>query len=598
MKIGIEIHQQLDTKKLFCPCESRIREQPPDHRIQRKQRAVLSEMGQLDPAARAEMKRDRTFTYEGYSDLCLVELDEEPPHPMDREALEIGLQVALLLNARPVEEIHVMRKTVVDGSNTSGFQRTSLIATDGYIETKEGKIGIPSICLEEDAARIIGVKDVEAVYRLDRLGIPLIEIATSPDMKTPEQAMEVAGAIGNVLRSVKIKRGLGTIRQDLNVSIPGSERTEIKGVQKLESIPEIIANEGKRQGSLLEIKEELRERKATVEGKIEDMAKAFEQTDSKMAGKLLKQGAIYGARLKGFAGLLKKEVNENRRFGTELSEYAKARGAGGLFHSDELPNYGIGEAEVERVKKRLGTGKEDAFILVGGPKDKAKKALKDAIERAQTAIERVPGETRKALEDGTSQYMRPIPGAARMYPETDIPPIKAFKVKKPELIDARIERLSKGHNIPRESVKELLDTGRLQAFENAVKIGVNRTLASVTLTEQMSALSREGLEIDKITDRDIEELFKAFAKGRFAKEAIPEMLKSLYKGKSLDEAVKEGGLEKKIDLGTIVAKVFAEKPGLVEQKAFKPLMGIVMQKTRGRIDGKKVAEEVKKRLEK
>lgn len=599
MKIGIEIHQQLDTKKLFCPCESRIIDQTPEYAIRRKQRAVLSEMGKFDPAAMAEMKKDKTFNYEGYKSLCLVELDEEPPHPLNKEALEVSAQAAMLLNAKMAEEIHVMRKTVVDGSNTSGFQRTALIATDGYVETKEGKIRIPSICLEEDAARIIEKKDNETTYRLDRLGIPLIEIATSPDIKTPEQAREVAAAIGRILRSVKIKRGLGTIRQDLNVSIEGAERTEIKGVQELDLIPNIVENEAGRQKALLEIKETLGKRKARANAEPLDVTELFKDTQSKIAKKLAQEGAIYAARLEGFAGLLGKEVNPNRRFGTELSEYAKSQGTSGLFHSDELPNYGISAEEVGKVKELLKVKENDGFILIGGPKEKAKKAMDAVIKRAAEATEKVPSETRRALEDGTSSFMRPLPGPARMYPETDIPPVPAPEgIKMPEMIDERIRRIAKKHAIPEDAVKEMLDTGRLGAFEAAVKMGVNNTVAYTTLTAQMSAISREGAKVERLNEEIITTMFAALSKGAFAKEALPDILKSLAQGKTIEQAMNEKGLGGETDLDGIIDEVFREKPELVQQKAFKPLMGIVMQKARGKIDGQKVAQALQKRLEK
>ena len=597
MKIGIEIHQQLDTKKLFCPCESRVTDQAPDYTIRRKQRAVLSEMGKFDPAAMAEMKKDRTFSYESYDRLCLVELDEEPPHPLNKEALGIAAQAAMLMGAKIAEEIHVMRKTVVDGSNTSGFQRTALIATDGHVDTKEGKIRIPSICLEEDAARIIEKKDTETTYRLDRLGIPLIEIATSPDIKTPEQAREVAAAIGRILRSVKIKRGLGTIRQDLNVSIEGSERTEIKGVQDLALIPKIVENEAGRQKALLEIKETLGKRKAKANAEPLDVTELFKDTQSKIAKKLAHEGAIYAAKLEGFAGLLGTEVNPSRRFGTELSEYAKSQGTSGLFHSDELPNYGISEEEVGKIKELLKVEEKDAFILIGGPKDKAKKAMDTVMKRAAEAAEKVPSETRRALEDGTSSFMRPLPGPARMYPETDIPPVPAPEgIKKPEMIDERIKRIAKKHAIPEDAVKELLDTGRLGIFEAAVDMGVNNTVAYTTLTAQMSATAREGVKIEKLSDETLTTMFAALSKGVFAKEAIPDMLKSLSQGKTIEQAMNEKGLGGETDIEAIIDEVFREKPELVQQKAFKPLMGIVMQKARGRIDGQKVAQALQKRL--
>ncbi len=257
LKVGLEIHQQLNTEKLFCNCPSLLRKDEPDFTIKRKLHAVAGEQGEIDEAVLHQVSLDKNFIYQGFSTTCLVELDEEPPHQINKEALKIALQVGILLNAKFFPLTQIMRKTVIDGSNTSGFQRTVLIARDGFVDTKYGRVGISSICLEEDAARIIHIGDKEVVYRLDRLGIPLIEIATVPDIKNPQQAREVALFIGNVLRSCKVKRGLGTIRQDVNVSIKKGARVEIKGVQDLDLILKSVELEAKRQLKLVNEKKKV-----------------------------------------------------------------------------------------------------------------------------------------------------------------------------------------------------------------------------------------------------------------------------------------------------------------------------------------------------
>ena len=208
LKSGLEIHQQLDTSKLFCNCPSLLRKDEPSFKVKRKLHAVAGEFGQVDVAVSHEMEKGKEFLYQGYDTNCLVELDEEPPHQINQEALEIALQIAILLNCKIIPITQIMRKTVLDGSNTSGFQRTVLIARDGWLETNFGKVGIDTICLEEDSARIIDKSEKISIYRLDRLGIPLVEIATAPDIKSPEQAKETALLIGDILRSCKVKRGI------------------------------------------------------------------------------------------------------------------------------------------------------------------------------------------------------------------------------------------------------------------------------------------------------------------------------------------------------------------------------------------------------
>jgi len=253
-KCGLEIHQQLDTKKLFCDCPSLLRKDEPDFEIKRKLHVVAGESGEVDIAAKHEAGLGKEFIYQGYDTTCLVELDEEPPHQINKESLKIALQIALLLHAKIIPVTQIMRKTVIDGSNTSGFQRTVLIAKDGYVDTEQGKVRIENICLEEDAARIVERSKEKVIYKLDRLGIPLVEITTFPDIKNPEQAKEVALKIGNILRSCKVKRGIGTIRQDVNLSIQGHPRVELKGVQDMRIFVKTVENEIERQKRNIEIK--------------------------------------------------------------------------------------------------------------------------------------------------------------------------------------------------------------------------------------------------------------------------------------------------------------------------------------------------------
>ncbi len=260
-KCGVEIHQQLSTKKLFCQGPSLIHD-PSEYDIffERKLRAAAGESGKVDQAAAFEAKKNRVFKYEGCSSsACLVELDEEPPHPVNQEALHTAVQIAKLLNATLVDEVQFMRKTVVDGSNVSGFQRTALIAFDGSLATSKGPVKIATICLEEEAAKKIGIGDGFVKYRLDRLGVPLIEIATDASIKDPMHCVEVASLLGMVLRSTStVRRGIGSIRQDVNLSIKGSSRVELKGFQEIRMMEKVIDQELVRLKSLKEHKAEVR----------------------------------------------------------------------------------------------------------------------------------------------------------------------------------------------------------------------------------------------------------------------------------------------------------------------------------------------------
>jgi glutamyl-tRNA(Gln) amidotransferase subunit E len=431
LKVGLEIHQQLDTKaKLFCQCKPELFKEPPEITFLRRLRPTQSELGQIDPAAYFEFQKGIKILYEANSETsCLVEMDEEPPHPLNMEAVEIALTVALMLNAKPVEEIHVMRKTVIDGSNTTGFQRTCVIALNGKIKIANKTVPIQHISLEEDAARKMGEEEGNIIrYRIDRLGIPLIEIATAPVINTPKEAGEVALAIGKILRATgKVKRGLGTIRQDLNISIPNGALTEIKGVQELELLPLVVEYEVQRQLNLIKISQELKAIGAKEEELKEeyyDVTEVFKQTKCKVIQKALnKNQKVLAIKLPKFKNFLKRELIPNLRLGTEMADRAKFWGrVGGIFHTDELPAYGITTQEIEELKIAVRASEEDAIVFVADNPENAKEALKAVLERAKETLKGVPEETRAANPDGTTRYMRPRPGAARMYPETDIPP--------------------------------------------------------------------------------------------------------------------------------------------------------------------------------
>ncbi|MGB9708018.1 MAG: Glu-tRNA(Gln) amidotransferase subunit GatE [Candidatus Pacearchaeota archaeon] len=470
LRAGIEIHQQLDSHKLFCECPSILRQDEPDIIVKRHLYAPAGEIGRVDIAAAYEQSKKKTYIYEAYSDTtCLVELDEEPPHPINPEALKVALQISSLLNAKPLNVTQVMRKTVVDGSNTSGFQRTLLLATNGYVEVNRKKIRIASICLEEDAARIIKQSENETVFRLDRLGIPLVEIATTPDIASPEEAKQVALKLGEILRSCKVKRGIGTIRQDVNMSISNGARVEIKGVQE----PWLIAK--------------------TIETEIERQLK------------------------------LKKE------------------------------------------KKKI-----------------------------------VP-EVRKAEPDGTTTFLRPLPGASRMYPETDLPLVKIPKEMIEEIKrslprlkhEIRAELEEKMHS---ELASALLKENKLEDYKVLIKIySKPGTIAKMLTILPKEIASHEKIDIDKVNKKlnlDVLEIIAENLKqGKIDESNIKEIMAKIVKGTSIGEALKI----EKVEISEIeseIKKLIKEKPGL----SVNAYMGLIMQKYKGKIDAAKVIEIIKKEM--
>ena len=594
-----------------------MRTDEPDVRVVRKLRPTQSEIGEIDKAALFEFEKRKTIIYEAYEDTnCLVELDEEPPHELNREALEIALQVALLLGSTPVDEVHVMRKVVIDGSTPFGFQRTCVVAIGGSINVGGKTIPIQHVGLEEDAARKVG-EDVETVYyRLDRLGIPLIEVATAPVIEDPEEARRVALAIGRIMRATgKVKRGLGTVRQDLNISIRGGAITEVKGVQDLDLIPKVIENEVLRQLKLLELREELKKRGLSADElrpEIVDATPIFAKTACKVIKKALKAGGIVLAlRLPKLGGLLAKEIMPGHRFGKELSDIASAwSGLRGLFHTDEMPAYGITNDEVEALKMLVSAGPQDAVVFVAGEQERCRKALTAVLERVKEALIGVPRETRMALPDGKTRFMRPRPGAARMYPETDVPPvklsqdyIKALMTRLPKTPEQIVEHLVGQYGLNEKLAWQIVDAERVEFFERAAReTGVPATVIATTLTETLKSLRREGLDVDALSDEQLLELFHMIGRGETFKEAIPDVLRWLCKNKggSPREALEALGLRPLSDeeLIVIIEEVMRSSPKLVREghKAFGKLMGLVMKRVRGRADPAKVSALLKEAL--
>ncbi|MDD1676385.1 MAG: Glu-tRNA(Gln) amidotransferase subunit GatE, partial [Methanomicrobiales archaeon] len=450
---GLEIHQQLDTdEKLFCRCPTLLRETG-EHSGEffRYLRATESELGEIDRAAREEMMVTRKFRYFTYDTTCLVENDEEPPASLNREALNLALVVARLFSMTPVPQVHTMRKLVIDGSNTSGFQRTALIAVGGTLPNGGA---IETICLEEEAAQRVD----DEIFSLDRLGIPLVEITTSPCMHSPEEVQEMAEYMGMVLRSTgKVKRGLGTIRQDINISIPGGARVEIKGVQELDLIAEVVRREMQRQQNLIAIRKDLTSRGAFVDPEVREVTHLFTGTQSSV---LRKAPVILCVLMRGFAGYIGREIQPDRRLGSELADYAKRCGVGGIFHTDELPAYGITADEVTQLREFIGGNINDSLVLVAGNAEKAECAARQVIRRAEMALTGVPEETRRLLEEGSTAYMRPLPGAARMYPETDVVPVlidgDAYEaIILPELLTRRAERFVREFGIDEDLARQV-----------------------------------------------------------------------------------------------------------------------------------------------
>lgn len=614
LMMGLEIHQQLDSQtKLFCRCPNSLTDKQPEGRLERRLRPTQSELGEIDRAAYEESQRNLQFIYETYNHhTCLVEADEEPPAPLNQEAVDISIILACLMNMKVVDEFHTMRKQVIDGSNTSGFQRTGILATDGYVETKYGNVTIETLGLEEDAARRIGEEDGRIRFRLDRLGIPLAEITTSPDMHHPLQVKAVAYQLGQILRSTRVKRGLGTIRQDLNISIRDGARIEVKGVQDLDLMPTIVENEVERQLNLIEIAKILDDRDAEVEEEIHDVTELLENSESKVVQSTLSEedSAVLAIILRGFDGLIGREVQPGRRLGTEFSEHGKKMGVKGLFHTDELPAYGITPEEVDTVKSELKLGENDAFILVSGNRIKAKNALKEVIKRANQSLVGVPEETRRAMDDGNTEYLRPLPTASRMYVETDIPTeiIDKQRVEKiasnlPELPVVKKERIKESYGLSEDLAEQLVQENNADLFEEVQKElpGMESVKIASDIAYTIKDLRRDGFDIDKLNKDVLVEIFSLVDNNVIAAAETEVVLKDACNGIKAEDSVKKNNLEKLSDevIEEGIKEIIKENESMILERkmgAMGPLMGKAMAKFKGKADGKTVSSIIQKEI--
>ena len=619
LKVGLEIHQQLDTnKKLFCNCTP-IESDEYSSKFQRKLRAVKSELGEYDPAALFEKSKSKTIMYYvNPQNSCLVEKDEEPPHNLDKDAKELALIISSSLKSNIFSEIYPMRKTVIDGSNTTGFQRTMLISQGGFIEIDGEKIGVQSICLEEDAAKLLGDKGSIREYSLDRLGTPLVEIALDPVEGKPSKIKKIALSLGKLLRSTKkVTRGIGSIRQDVNISVKdGGAVVEVKGVQQLDQLEKIIEFEAKRQYGMVKIAEKLQN--SNFEGVSKDGI--FEITDdwkncqSKIILDALKDNSLIKAiKIQNFAGMFGYSPFEGIRLGKEIGQIVKFYGIGGVFHSDELPNYGIEQNDILIVKNLLKISENDAFVIIAAPSSKIDFAIESIINRINQAIKGVPAETRLATPNGETVFLRPRPGASRMYPETDIPPIlvtknelEAAENNIPKPWDESLVEIQKKYDLNEQLAEQIFDSQYIDLFEKIVeKTSVNPTFIASILCSSITNLERSGLNSKLLKNEEILKSFEFLKSGKITKESINIIFENIMakKSRTVEEAIKNTSIETidEVKLEQIIEKIIDENKGIIhnqKERAIGPLMGIAMKELRGNAPGNMVNNLLLKNIKK
>ena len=615
LKVGLEIHQQLNTnKKLFCKCKP-IESDEYTEKFSRRLRTAKSELGELDPAALFEKTKSKRINYYANSQSsCLVEKDEEPPHDLDYDAKKISLLISSTLESKIFSEIHVMRKTVIDGSNTSGFQRTMLISQGGSLEVNGKNIGVQAICLEEDAAKLLKDEQNQRNYSLDRLGVPLVEIALEPVSAKPSEVKEIALTLGRLLRATKmVKRGIGSIRQDVNISVMNSGVVEVKGVQQLDQLEKIIGYEAKRQHGLILIAEKLKKLSITISNEdVFDITEVLKDCESKIIQNALKTKAkIKAIRVRNFSGMLGFEPYAGIRLGKEIGQLVRFFGIGGVFHSDELPNYGITDSDVDKVKKYLKLTDADSFLIISSEDSKLDYAIDSIIKRIQVATNGVPAETRATTQDGETIFLRPRPGASRMYPETDIPSIsvlpeeiKLARENIPKSWNDSIAEIQQKYDLNSQLSEQIFDSEYMDLFEKICENKKNSPnfIASI-LCSTITNLQRKGFDAILLKPEHVIESFELLASDKIPKESLEIIFESIMSGKSENVSIAMQNTDvssmHEDELNEILDKIIQNNIDLVKERgenAVVTLMGIAMKEVRGKASGKVVNDLLRKKI--
>ena len=618
LKVGLEIHQQLDTKKkLFCNCKP-IENTEYTEKFTRKLRAAKSELGKIDPAALFESSKSKTIVYyANQNSSCLVEKDDEPPHDLDVKAKEVALLISSALDSKIFSEIHVMRKTVIDGSNTSGFQRTMLVAQGGQIMVDEKKVGVQSICLEEDAAKLIKDENNQRFFSLDRLGVPLVEIALEPVTGDPAFVRKIALTLGRLLRvTKKVARGIGTIRQDVNVSIDGGGVVEIKGVQQLEQLEKIIEYEAKRQYGMKLISEKINSLGTYNIDKndVFTISSILQNCNSKIIKKSLEnKNEIKAIRVKKFSGVFGFEPFSGIRLGKEIGELVRFFGIGGVFHSDELPNYGIENEDIQKVRKYLELEQYDAFLIIAGKEPTLGFAINSIINRIKNAKNGPLAETRAATPTNETIFLRPRPGASRMYPETDIPTIKVSNNELgnaismiPKSWEETILQIQNKYKINEQLSEQIFDSEYFELFEKICKNNkASPNFVASVLCSTITNLQRNDFDASLLKDNEIFDTFNLLNDNKISKESIEIIFKQIMSGKavSVSEAIQNASIKSltEEELNKILDVIVEDNLDRIKEdgmRSLSSLMGLAMKQVRGQASGnlvnKLLLEKIKK----
>jgi len=611
---GLEIHQQLLTqKKLFCHCPAGKYSDVFHAEILRHMRPTLSELGEYDGTALMEFKTRKEIIYHiNRETVCTYEMDDTPPFLMNEEALDIALETALSYGCSMVDEIHIARKQYLDGSIPTGFQRTTIVGVNGAIPFKDRRIDILQVGLEEDACREVSDIGHRRVYLTDRLGMPLIETVTAPQMLTPNEVAEVGEILRRLTRSTgKMRTGIGAGRQDVNVSVHGGTRIEIKGVPRLKLIPSLTYNEAMRQFNLLALREELKKRGVTPEtftARSTDVTRLMRKTRYQPIRDAIAQGKLlFCVTLSGFHGLLHWPTQTDTYFGAEISDRVRVIAClttlPNILHSDGHTDL-LANSEWRELRRASGATEDDTLVLVWGDLQDVTTGANEIINRAREATVGIPSETRQAYSDGTNGFERILPGPDRMYPDTDLPP-KRISTDRLATILARLpekywerEAWYRQLGVTPDCVEPLAISPYIALFKKAVtQWRLEPKLVAIAAIQYPKRLSRKFRTRVSFPPDQLERILDAFLSERITREGILLAMERAWAKGEFSEADLPHPADEEMAT-RIAASAVADAVGLArdEGQRIRIAMRIGMQSLRGRFPGAMLAGMVESRL--
>jgi len=525
LRAGLEVHQQLLTeRKLFCNCPAGLYTKTHDGVVLRHMRPTLSELGEYDGTALMEFKTKKNIVYLLHqSNVCTYE--------------------SLMLGCDIIDETHIARKQYLDGSIPTGFQRTAIVGVNGRLPFRGRELSITQVSIEEDSCREVSDRGHLIVWRADRLGMPLIETVTGPDLRTPEEVEEAILLIGRVCRSTgHVRVGIGASRQDVNVSVRGGRRVEIKGVPQAWWARRLVHGEAVRQVNLLRLRDELHGRGFRLPEDLGIEHRDVTRMFASSALRRLRQEAwedfleqegrrpgfergegpfcVRAVKLPGLAGTLRWPTQPDYTFAHELAGRVRVVATLDhqpiLFHSEKWPDYEGSKQDLRRLKRAMHCGSGDSLVVVRGALQDTITAAEEIRLRYVDALDGVPNETRQPFPDGSTDFERILPGPDRMYPDTDSPPqrvtrerVEQLQLTLPEPPWEREERYS-AVDVPRTTIHFLIRRGGARLVDLVVeRSGADLRRTCFFFGEWLKGLRRAGVVVDGIGDELWCELFAA-----------------------------------------------------------------------------------------